>query len=168
MPIYDGVVTVGDNDIPVIVELDGQTVRLLASGTEVGRWRTDEVEIRHMADSTFSISAEDDTLTFVPSEPARFAAELNGHVADVTPPAPLLAGDEVVPSSPAPTEYQMVPPSPSPAESQVAPSAAGEPETPDVDSQEAPPAKPLTMGLFYALCVATSGLAIWALVSIIF
>ncbi len=33
---------------------------------------------------------------------------------------------------------------------------------------EAPPPKPLTMGLFYALCVITAVLAIWSLITIIF
>ena len=35
-----------------------------------------------------------------------------------------------------------------------------------VSTMEAPAAKPLTMGLFYALCLATLGLAVWALTSI--
>lgn len=136
MPIYDGVVTLAKNDIPVIVELDENIVRLSASGTEIGQWSKDECEIHHVADTTYAITAENDTLTFVPNQPSLFAAAVNGASPDAR------------------------------AELAMTSDAASTPGAVDVAS-EPPPAKPLTMGLFYALCVLTAALALWSLVSIL-
>ena len=84
MAIYDGVVTLADDDIPVIVELNDGHVRLSASGTEIGDWPADECEISHVNETVFTISAEDETIWFVPNQPSRFAAAVNG---DMTRPA---------------------------------------------------------------------------------
>lgn len=138
MPIYDGVVTLDENDVPVIVELGDDHVRLSASGREIGQWRADECHIAHVTDSIYTITAEDETLQFVPDQPSLFAAAVNGNV-----------------------------PSPAPAAAASAATDADE-GTPAIGSREAPPPKPLTMGLFYALCVATAALALWSLISMIF
>ncbi len=137
MAIYDGVVTLADDKIPVIVELDDDHVRLSASGTEIGQWRTDECRIDAVDDTTYTITAEDETLEFVPSQPRLFAAALNGASEETTDTPVHHAEPGVEPVS-----------NPKPA--------------------EAPPPKPLTMGLFYALCVVTAVLAIWSLITIIF
>lgn len=136
MAIYDGVVTVADDDIPVIVELDEEVVRLSAAGTEIGHWAADECRITHVADTTYTITAEDETLEFVPNQPSLFAAAVNGGSARSAVPLPPEPEPDVI--------------------------------TPTDGVREAPPAKPLTMGLFYALCVTTAALAIWSLISIIF
>jgi hypothetical protein len=133
LPIYDGVVTLDDQIIPVMIEVDEEHVRLSASGTEIGEWPAAECLISHLGDSAYSITAENETLTFVPNQPALFAAAVNGtsghHVAmPPEPPSPPLAKDGV---------------------------------------QEAPPPQPLTVGLFYALCVLTVALGLWALASIL-
>lgn len=135
MAIYDGVVTLADDQIPVMLELDENHVRLSASGTEIGQWSAEECEIALVDDTTYAITAEDETLEFVPNRPSLFAAAVNGH-----------ADEPAVPLPPEP-----------------------EPESPPSDGiEEAPPAKPLTMGLFYALCLATAVLAVWSLITIIF
>ncbi len=135
LAIYDGVVTLADDDIPVIVELDDDHVRMSASGKEIGQWPADQITITHLADTTYTITAEDETLQFVPNQPSLFAAAVNG------------AGEKTrVPSSPKPV--------------------SGDPTGDRV--REAPPPRPLTMGLFYALCVTTAALAVWSLVSMIF
>lgn len=137
MAIYDGVVTLADDQIPVIVELDDEYVRLSASGTEIGQWRADECRIDTVDDTTYTITAEDETLEFVPTQPRLFAAALNG------------ASEEAVET----------------------PVHHAEPESEPVshpNAAEAPPPKPLTMGLFYALCLVTAVLAIWSLITIIF
>ena len=129
MSSYDGVVTLAEDDIPVIIELDDDIVRLSASGTEIGKWAKDECEIRHVANSTYAIRAENETLSFVPNQPVLFAAAVdssNGAIASIP--------------GVAPDRHQV---------------------------REAPPPKPLTMGLFYALGVLTAGLAIWAVVSML-
>ena len=135
MAIYDGVVTLAEDDIPVIVELDERHVRLSASGKEIGRWPTDEITITHVDDAIYAITAENETLQFVPNQPSLFAAELNG------------SGERS--SVPLPPEREA---------DQVSSDGV----------REAPPPRPLTVGLFYALTVATAGLAIWSLIRIIF
>jgi hypothetical protein len=133
LAIYDGVVTVADDDIPVIVELDDRVLRLSAAGTEIGQWATDEVSIAHVGDTVYTITAEEETLRFVPNQPSLFAAAVNGH-----------------------SERSAVPLPPAPQPNRVAP------------VREAPPPKPLTMGLFYALCLTTAALAVWSLISLVF
>lgn len=151
MSIYDGVVTVADDDIPVIVELDEERIRLSASGTEIGEWRTDECHISHVADSTYTISAENETLHFIPNQPNLFAAAVNGTVH--RPPSATGPEPESEPLPPVAPEPQ------APEETEVAHPAG---------VREAPPPRPLTMGAFYALCLLTAGLALWSLISIIF
>lgn len=135
MPIYDGVVTLDESEVPVVVEFDDDHVRLSASGTEIGEWPSDQCHIAHVTDSIYSITAEDETLQFVPNQPSLFAAAVD--------PNPAPAGR-------------------APAELEV------EREATVIEQREAPPPKPLTMGLFYALCLATTALAVWSLVSLIF
>lgn len=136
MSIYDGVVTLDESDVPVIVELGDDHIRLSASGTEIGQWPTHECHIAHISDSTFSITAEDETLEFVPNQPSLFAAAVNGGARSAVPPTrPVRSGAET--------------------------------EPPAVGDREAPPPKPLTMGLFYGLCVTTGALAVWSLLSLI-
>lgn len=132
MPIYDGVVTLDDNRIPVLIELDGERMRMSASGTEIGSWPLEECRIAHLEESTFTITAEDETLVFVPNQPRLFAAEVN----EGRPPAV---------------------PLPPPEESEM-PEAV----------RSAPAPRPLTVGLFYALCLVTGALGIWALISMVF
>jgi hypothetical protein len=134
VPIYDGVVTLDQTDVPVIVELDDDHVRLSASGTEIGNWSAAECQIAHIGDTAYAITAEDETLHFVPNQPGLFAAAVNGAETD---------------------EPEALPPEPAPADV-----ASG--------AREAPAAKPLTMGLFYALCVTTAALGVWSLISLVF
>jgi hypothetical protein len=135
--MYDGVVTIADDDIPVIVEIDDEHVRMSAAGTEIGEWATEECQIRHLAESTYSIQAENETLTFVPNQPSLFAVAVNGPAERPT--------------------HVALPPEPTP-ESPSGPRG----------QREAPPPQPITMGLFYGLCVLTAALAIWSLISIAF
>ena len=139
MAIYDGVVTIADDDIPVIVELDEDSIRLSASGQEIGQWPTGQCQITHLGEETYAITAEEGTIEFIPNRPDLFAAAVNGAS---EPPA-----DPPLPSEPDHDRAS------SPDEARV---------------REAPPPKPVTMGLFYALCFVTAGLAIWSLISIIF
>lgn len=135
MSIYDGVVTLDQTDVPVIVELNDDYIRLSASGTEIGSWTADECQIAHLGESAYSITAEDETLHFVPNQPRLFAAAVNGAVTMVTTPAPHPVDELPV-------------------------------STAQTVEDGAPPPKPLTMGLFYGLCVTTAVLAVWALLSI--
>ena len=133
MPIYDGVVTLDDQIIPVMVEVDEEHVRLSASGTEIGDWPATECLISPLGDFAYTITAENETLTFVPNQPSLFAAAVNG----------------------ASVPNVAMPPEPRPAAS----NKDGIPE--------APPPQPLTVGLFYALCLCTVALGLWALASLL-
>lgn len=99
MAIYDGVVTLAEEDFPVIVELDHDHIRMSASGTEIGNWRTDECLITQVEEATYTITAEDETIQFVPNQPGLFAAAVNGDraptVAMPPPPDPAPVGDGV-------------------------------------------------------------------------
>lgn len=135
LAIYDGVVNLAGDEIPVIVELGPDHVRMSAGGAEIGHWPADECHIAHVENGVYAITAEDETLRFVPNQPSLFAAAVNGGV-----------------------ETNLV-------------TGGNEPERdPDAAmvTREAPPPRPLTMGLFYALCVTTAVLAVWALISILF
>jgi hypothetical protein len=130
-------VTLDKTDVPVIVELDEDYVRLSASGTEIGNWSAAECQIAHIGDTAYAITAEDETLHFVPNQPGLFAAAVN-------------AGGPGESVSPAPEP-----------EPEAAPTAVV------ATTDTAPAPKPLTMGLFYALCVTTAALALWALISLV-
>lgn len=148
MPIYDGVVTVAGDQIPLMVVFDGDSVRLSTSGTEIGEWPVDEFTISHIGDTTFELTADSETLRFVPSQPSLFASEVNGDLIDLAPePA---VDDKTVDRDDAPRP-------------QIA--------DPTVESKkilEAPPPKKVTMALFYSLCALTGGLALWSIIAIVF
>ncbi|HEX6301288.1 MAG TPA: hypothetical protein VF148_12545 [Acidimicrobiia bacterium] len=71
--------TLDESEVPVMVELGDDHVRLSASGTEIGEWPSDECRIAHVTDSIYSITAEDETLQFVPNQPSLFAAAVDGN-----------------------------------------------------------------------------------------
>lgn len=142
MSVYDGVVTLADDDIPVVVELNDGAIRLSASGNEIGMWAKDECEIRHIADGTYAISAENETLSFVPREPGLFGEAVDG--ASHNGGAPTNGTEQAERARHVAEPHRVT--------DQVA---------------EAPQPKPLTVGLFYALCVLTASLAVWSVVSIL-
>lgn len=72
MSLYDGVISVKDGEIGVIVAIDGDRVRLSAGGNEIGEWNVDDCLIQRVGDGVFSITAEDESLRFLPNEPSRF------------------------------------------------------------------------------------------------
>ena len=74
MSIYDGVVTLDDNQIEVILGVEENTVRLSAGGVEIGEWTSDECSISPAGDGSFNITAEDEVLVFVPRDISSFTA----------------------------------------------------------------------------------------------
>ena len=92
MPIYDGVVTIEDTDVQVILGLDDDRVRLSAGGTEIGDWPLEECEIDDAGDGVYTITAENETLEFMPASPGAFAAAMNGGRLQVPEP-PETSGD---------------------------------------------------------------------------
>jgi hypothetical protein len=186
MPMYDGVVTIAEDDIPVVVELDDTRVRMSAAGTEIGDWRADECRIAHVADSTYTISAENETIRFVPSQPTLFAAAVNGGSPRSVLSSPEAETKALVNGPDRPqTEVRTTAPSPE-TEIEVlitAPASGAEPDAIELEpekaevvvgdgeaiapAREAPPPRPVTLALFYVLCALTAGLAVWSLISMV-
>lgn len=78
MTTFDGVVTLEDTDIPVIIGLDDGEVRLVVDGKEVASWAPGECSILGVDDGVYTINAENESLRFVPSDPALFELGVNG------------------------------------------------------------------------------------------
>ena len=139
MSIYDGVVTIDEDDVQVILGVDEDGIRLSAGGLEIGEWTPEDCSIDAAGDGVFTITAENETLTFVPNNPRTFAAAVNGGS---------------IPDPPVTTTLE---------------DSTGEtPTTVTSDSNEVPDPKPATMIVFYALAAITGVLGLWALISIIF
>ena len=86
IPIYDGVVTIEDDDIQVILGLEEDKIRLSSGGLEIGEWAIEDCSIDPSEDGSFTITAEDETLRFVPNNPVNFAAAMNhGRLPDPIP-----------------------------------------------------------------------------------
>jgi len=136
--IYEGVVTIDEDDVQVILGLDGNKIRLSAGGLEIGEWSADECSIDSVGDGVFTITAENETLIFVPNNPTSFEAAMNGGG------APDEAPDGTVEQS---TEPTVAPPG---------------------ETDHIPDPKPVTMVVFYALAAITGVLGVWALIAIVF
>lgn len=78
MATFHGVVTLDETKISVDLGLDGDTIKLIVDGNEVGVWSPDECSIENVDDGVYTINAENESLLFVPSDPAGFAEGLNG------------------------------------------------------------------------------------------
>ncbi|MCI0424691.1 MAG: hypothetical protein L0Z49_05270 [Actinobacteria bacterium] len=104
MPIYDGVITIEGDRVPVIVGVEPDRLRLSANGTEIGEWVAGEFKIDHRGDGVYTITADDETIEFVPNRPDLFAAGVGrgeaverSRVADPEPEPVLGTGDDTVP-----------------------------------------------------------------------
>jgi hypothetical protein len=141
--IYDGVINLDDNQFPVIIGFEGAGIRMSSGGAEIGEWAEGEYSIDDNGGGVYTITAESEALQFVPNNPRLFAARLNGGV----PPTQEVAADH------------------SEAESALSESV-NEPVTRE-NRDEAPPPKPLTLVVFYALAGVTLALGLWAVVSLL-
>lgn len=164
MPIYDGVVTLAEAHIPVMVELEDGHVRLSASGREIGQWRTNECEIVQVEDGAYTINAENETLHFVPNQPTLFAAAVDEgnrrkKRARDLPPAP---ADKPAPAAEVEPQTTTAVPGEEPTETGPDTVLVGEDGI-----AEAPPPRALTLALFYALCALTAAMGVWAIIAMI-
>lgn len=85
MPLFDGVVELDGEQIPVILGVEEGAIRLSSNGTEIGEWTEDEYRLEAIGSDSFVIAADDDALTFRPFRPDAFARTV-GIVRE--PPAP--------------------------------------------------------------------------------
>jgi hypothetical protein len=145
MTIYDGVVTVDDDSVAVIIGFEEERLRMSAGGAEIGEWASGEYSIDHDGEGVYTITAENETLRFIPNSPSLFAARVNGNIAPV-------------PSNELPTR-----------DAAVMSDAAAAPTTTEpkhIDNDEAPLPRPTTLVAFYALAGVTATLGLWALLSL--
>lgn len=140
MSLYDGVVVFDDTNVPVIVGLQEDGLSMSSGGAEIGQWGDGEFSIDPTEDGAYAITAENETLRFVPTDPSLFAA---GMGLGVTPPA---AQDEAQEAR---------------DDTSPRPQASGE-----MKNGEAPAPKTLTRVGFYVLAAVTAALGLWALASL--
>lgn len=145
MPQYDGIVSLEENEVEVVIDLRPDRVHLWAGDLEIGDWAPGECAIASLGDGVYSITAENHSLRFVPREPGRFEDGLNHG-----------------------TGYGLSPaPSPDRSGDRHGRHVKVLPATESVRETEAPPPKPVTVVLFYGLAAITALLAVWALLSIV-
>ena len=62
MPIYDGVINLDDNQIPVIIGFEDACLRMSSGGREIGEWAEGEYSIDYQGGSVYTITAENEAL----------------------------------------------------------------------------------------------------------
>ena len=137
MTTFPGTVVFEDDRVPVTVGIDLDKITLVSGEIEIGEWSAAECTFLEKGDGSWVIEAEDDAVFFLPDDPGRFARGLAGHLIIDTD----ALTDEIGPIA--------------------ATDAAG------FSVPDGPSAKPLTLVGFYALCVVTAALGVWALFSLI-
>lgn len=137
MTTFPGTVAFEDDRVPVTVAIDLDKITLTSGEVEIGEWSAAECTFVEKGDGSWVIEAEDDSVFFLPDDPGRFARGLAGH---------LIIDPESL-AEKASTKAGL---------------GAGEFIVPD-----GPPAKALTMVGFYALCLVTTALGVWAAVSLL-
>ena len=145
MAIYDGHISLGDDRVHVILGVEEEKVTLSSNGREIGIWGPDEIEIRYLGNGRYGITAENETLEFVPLDQDIFAIQF-GEIDDR--PAGPNPGSTNGRHSPRPT-------------GQIATNDSIDPVS------IAPPPRPLTRVAFYGLAAVTGGLGLWAAISMI-
>lgn len=140
MPLYDGVVVLDEKQVPVIIGLEGDRLRMSSGGAEIGEWARGEYAIDDRGDGIYTITAENESLEFVPTNPSLFAAEL---------------GLATVPSL-----HEA-------ADSSRRDSGPEASSARSFDDSDTPAPKATTVAAFYVLAAGTAFLGLWALFSLI-
>lgn len=146
MPRYDGTMNLDQGEIEVIIGLDPDRVHLRAGDLEIGDWGAEECSIAHLGEGVYVITAENESLRFVPKDATLFEQGLNHG-----------------------TGYGLSPP---PEQERPGGHRGRHVRHADVPASapppgEAPPPKPATVALFYALAAGTTALGVWALINIL-
>jgi hypothetical protein len=137
MALFDGVVPISDDRVPVILAVEDDGIRLSANGTEIGQWEQGAYEVTRSDEDAFIITADGDAVSFVPHRPGEFARAVGLS-------SPSVAAQEE-PKTP----------------------GAGVQAGGGVNVRSAPAPKPMTRALFYTLAGTTGVLAVWALIKLV-
>jgi hypothetical protein len=73
MTTFPGVAELNETNVPVIVGLDDERIRLVAGEVAIGEWPIGEYSIIDLGSGTFVIEAADDSIPFHPDDPGGFA-----------------------------------------------------------------------------------------------
>lgn len=147
MHMFDGIITLEDTEIPVVVGFDSTVLRLSSNGAEIGEWSPGEYAIDLVREGVYSITAENESLYFVPSQPKLFAQGLTAEMAG--------RGSFESPNVGRHTVIPAVIPTVTPPIPYRAPPASS-------------PSSPMVRLGFYALSALTVGLGIWAAYNMFF
>lgn len=147
VPRYDGIVSLDENEVEVVIGLDPDRVHLAAGGREIGDWSTEECSIADLGDGVYSITAENVSLRFVPNDARLFVEGLNNGTGYGLLPAP-----DLQPVLGHRGRHTRLAPAP---------------DVPEADRSVAPPPRALTRILFYGLAAITAAMGLWALLSIL-
>jgi hypothetical protein len=134
---FPGTVAFEDDRVPVTVAIDLDRITLISGEIEIGEWPAAECNFVEKGDGSWVIEAEDDAVFFLPDDPGRFARGLAGH---------LIIDPDSMAENPL---------------TGTGTSAAG------FTVPEGPAPKPLTLVGFYALCLITVALGVWAAISLL-
>lgn len=138
--MFDGIVTLEDAEIPVVVRFDSKVLQLTSNGAHIGEWAPGEYVIDQVADGVYSITAENESLHFIPSQPRHFAEQLTTEMRGRGAVGSMALGRHLAASDMADSTVEA----------------------------HAPSINPLAKLGFYALSAMTAGLGLWAFVSIFF
>lgn len=138
MTTFPGTVAFEDDRVPVTVGIDIDKITLISGEIEIGEWPAAECTFVEKGDGSWVIEAEDDSVFFLPDDPGRFARRLAGN---------LIIDPDSLTDTPRSTISQ---------------TGTGEFIVPEGSAP-----KPLTVVGFYALCVFTAALGVWALLSLV-
>lgn len=137
MTTFPGTVAFENDRVPVTVGIELDKITLISGEIEIGEWPAAECTFKEKGDGSWVIEAEDDSVFFLPDDPGRFARGLAGH---------LIIDPEAVTERTGKTSAQ-------PGSRFTVP--------------DGPAAKPWTLIGFYALCLITAAMGVWALVSLL-
>jgi hypothetical protein len=137
MPLFDGVVLLDGDEVPVLFAVEEDRIRLSSGGVEIGEWQEGTYEITPTDGDLFLVSADGDTVAFRPSRPLAFSRAIGVEIEAEAEPKP-----EPVAMS-------------ADTHADEAPGAA------------APPPRPITRALFITLSGVTALLGLWALIALI-
>ena len=98
MSIYDGMVRLNDQQVPVIIGFQENSLRMSSGGEEIGEWAEGDYSIDHAGEGLYTITAENEQLQFAPSNPTLFAAGLGEGV------EPLVSDESPAQAKPTGTE----------------------------------------------------------------
>ncbi|HSJ85476.1 MAG TPA: hypothetical protein VLA91_16870 [Acidimicrobiia bacterium] len=77
MTTFPGVVTLNDDNVPVMVGLDAERITLVSGEISIGEWLAGEYEVIDLGSGTFVIEADKDSIPFLPDDPGSFARGLH-------------------------------------------------------------------------------------------